>query len=128
MSKYAEKAYDETLVNKAFAKLQKLNSNATTLEKNTLSNVTEWIDTGCLVLNSILSGSLSGGVPKGRITIFAGEAQCGKTYILNKILANAQSKDMVPIIFDTEIAIEKEGAENVGLDVSKVKYFPVDTV
>ena len=47
MSEYAEKAYDETLVNKAFAKLQKLNSNATTLEENTLSNVTEWIDTGC---------------------------------------------------------------------------------
>ena len=48
------------LVDKAFAKLQKLNKNATTLEENTLSNVTEWIDTGCLVLNSILSGSLYG--------------------------------------------------------------------
>jgi len=128
MSKYAEKAYDETLVNKAFAKLQKLNKNATTLEENTLSNVTEWIDTGCLVLNSILSGSLYGGVPKGRITIFAGEAQCGKTFILNKILAKAQKAGMTPVIFDTEVAIEKEGAENVGLDVSNVKYVPVDTV
>ena len=70
------------LVDKAFAKLQKLNSNATTLEKNTLSNVTEWIDTGCLVLNSILSGSLYGGVPKGRITIFAGASGfTGGTYL-----------------------------------------------
>ena len=43
-----------SLADKAFAKLQKLNSNATTLEENTLSNVTEWVDTGCLVLNSIL--------------------------------------------------------------------------
>ena len=117
-----------SLADKAFAKLQKLNSNATTLEENTLSNVTEWVDTGCLVLNSILSGSLYGGVPKGRITIFAGEAQCGKTFILNKILAKAQKQGMIPVIFDTEVAIEKEGAENVGLDVSKVKYVPVDTV
>ena len=116
------------LVDKAFAKLQKLNSNATTLEKNTLSNVTEWIDTGCLVLNSILSGSLYGGVPKGRITIFAGDSGCGKTFILNKILAHAQRKGMIPVIFDTEVAVESEGAENVGLDTSNVKYVPVDTV
>ena len=116
------------LVDKAFAKLQKLNSNATTLEKNTLSNVTEWIDTGCLVLNSILSGSLYGGVPKGRITIFAGDSGCGKTFILNKILAHAQQKGMVPVIFDTEVAVENEGAEKVGLDTSNVKYVPVDTV
>ena len=118
----------KNLVDKAFATLQKLNSNATTLEKNTLSNVTDWIDTGCLVLNSILSGSLYGGVPKGRITIFAGESGCGKTFILNKILAHAQKKGMVPVIFDTEVAVESEGAENVGLDTANVKYVPVDTV
>ena len=46
------------LADKVFAKLQKLNQNATTLENNTLSNVTDWIDTGCFVLNSILSGSI----------------------------------------------------------------------
>jgi len=117
-----------SLADKAFAKLQKLNQNATTLENNTLSNVTEWIDTGCLVLNSIISGSIYGGVPKGRITIFAGDSGCGKTFILNKILANAQQKGMIPIIFDTEVAVENEGAENVGLDISNVKYVPVDTV
>ena len=117
-----------SLADKAFAKLQKLNSNATTLGDNTLSNVTEWIDTGCLVLNSIVSGSIYGGVPKGRITIFAGDSGCGKTFILNKILANAQRKGMIPVIFDTEIAVENEGAENVGLDTSNVKYVPVDTV
>ena len=116
------------LADKAFAKLQKLNQNATTLEQNTLSNVTDWIDTGCLVLNSILSGSIYGGVPKGRITIFAGDSGCGKTFILNKILANAQQKGMIPIIFDTEVAVENEGAENVGLNTSNVKYVPVDTV
>ena len=116
------------LADKVFAKLQKLNQNATTLENNTLSNVTDWIDTGCFVLNSILSGSIYGGVPKGRITIFGGESGCGKTFILNKILANAQRKGMIPIIFDIEVAVETEGAKNVGLDTSNVKYVPVDTV
>lgn len=116
------------LADKAFAKLQKINANATVLEDNTLSNVTDWIDTGCLVLNTILSGSLYGGVPKGRITIFAGESGCGKTFILNKILANAQKKGMIPIIFDTEVAVDKTSAEGVGLDSKNVKYVPVDTV
>ena len=116
------------LADKAFAKLQKINSNATVLEDNTLSNVTDWIDTGCLVLNTILSGSLYGGVPKGRVTIFAGESGCGKTFILNKILANAQNKGMIPIIFDTEVAVDKSSAEGVGLDSKNVKYVPVDTV
>ena len=116
------------LADKAFAKLQKINTNATVLEDNTLSNVTDWIDTGCLVLNTILSGSLYGGVPKGRITIFAGESGCGKTFILNKILANAQKKGMIPIIFDTEVAVDKTSAEGVGLDSKNVKYVPVDTV
>lgn len=116
------------LADKAFSSLQKINSNATILEDNTLSNVTDWIDTGCLVLNSILSGSLYGGVPKGRITIFAGESGCGKTFILNKILANAQKKGMIPVIFDTEVAVDKSSAEGVGLDSKNVKYVPVDTV
>lgn len=116
------------LADKAFASLQKLNANATVLEDNTLSNVTDWIDTGCMALNTILSGSLHGGVPKGRITIFAGESGCGKTFILNKILANAQKMDLIPIIFDTEVAVDKASAEGVGLDSKNVKYVPVDTV
>jgi len=107
---------------------KKINNNATILEDNTLSNVTDWIDTGCLVLNTIVSGSLYGGVPKGRVTVFAGESGCGKTYILNKILANAQKKGMIPIIFDTEVAVDKTSAEGVGLDSKNVKYVPVDTV
>jgi len=116
------------LANKAFASLQKMNSNATTLEDNTLSNVTEWIDTGCLALNSITSGSLYGGIPKGRLVIFSGESGCGKTFILNKILGNAQKMGMIPIIFDTEVAVDTSSAEGVGLDSSQAKYVPVDTV
>ena len=116
------------LADKAFSSLQKLNANATVLEDNTLSNVTEWIDTGCMALNTILSGSLYGGVPKGRVTIFAGESGCGKTFILNKILAHAQKKNMIPVIFDTEVAVDKSSAEGVGLDSKNVKYVPVDTV
>ena len=93
----------ETL--KIFDRLDKLNPEAKFLSESALSSVTEWHDTGCMVLNAILSGSLYGGVPKGRIVGFAGPSQAGKTYITNKILAKAQQQGLIPVIFDTEMAV-----------------------
>jgi RecA/RadA recombinase len=102
--------------------------NATYLSESTLSEVDDWIDTGSMVLNAIISGSLFGGVPKGRITQFCGPSQTFKTGFILQILANAQKKGMVPIIFDTEGAIDPESAKAVGLNLSKVKYLNPTTV
>lgn len=113
---------------KVFDKLEKLNPEAKFLSESALSTVSEWVDTGCMVLNAIISGSLYGGVPVGRITGFSGPSAAGKTYIINKILANAQKKGMVPVIFDTEAAIDASSTTGVGLDSDKVKYVPVQTV
>ena len=116
----------ETL--KIFDKLDKLNPEAKFLSESALSSVTEWHDTGCMVLNAIVSGSLYGGIPKGRIVGFAGPSQAGKTYITNKILATAQKEGMIPVIFDTEMAVDEAACAGVGLDSTKVKYVPVQTV
>ena len=70
---------------KVFDKLEKLNPEAKFLSESALSTVNEWVDTGCMVLNAIISGSLYGGVPVGRITGFSGPSAAGKTYIINKI-------------------------------------------
>lgn len=111
-----------------FKDLDKLNPYAKFLSESTLSNVDEWFDTGCMVLNSIISGSLYKGIPSGRIIGFTGPSQSGKTYIINKILANAQKAGKIPVIFDTEVAIDKDQTEGVGLDPARVKYVPVETV
>ena len=113
---------------KAFDTLDKMNPMATILSESALSNVSEYIDTGCMVLNAIISGSLHKGVPKGRITGFSGPSAAGKTFIINKILANAQSKGLYPVIFDTEIAVDVSSTKGVGLDPSRVKHCPVQTV
>ena len=112
----------------AFKALDKLNPEATILSETSLSNVDEWFDTGCMVLNSIISGSLYGGIPKGRITGFAGPSMCGKTYIINKILGKAQQKGLIPVVFDTEMAVDDGNAAAVGLDPEKTKYVPVNTI
>ena len=102
---------------------------ATFLSDNTLSNVDTWYDTGSYALNAIISGKLKdGGVPKGRVIIFAGETGTGKTLLINKILGLAQKQGINPVIFDSEFAVDSESARNVGLDPEKTKYVPVDTV
>lgn len=113
---------------KALNTIDKMNNLAGFLDQSTLSNVTEWHDTGCLVLNSIISGSLYKGVPQGRVTGFAGPSMAGKTYIINKILAGAQRDGLIPVIFDTEAAVDEGSVRGVGLDPGKVKYVPVQTV
>lgn len=112
----------------ALNSIDEINPYATYLDNNTLSTVKEWIDTGSYVLNSIISGSRNGGIPKGRVTLIAGESMTGKSLFVQKILANAQKMGLYPVIFDTESAIDPEGATRLGLDISKVKYVPCTSI
>jgi len=117
------------ILSKAFKTLDALNPEATFLSENALCNVDTWYDTGCYALNAIISGKLKdGGIPKGRIVIFAGPSQTGKTLLVNKILGIAQKKGIIPVIFDTEFAIDKNTTAGVGLDPDKTKYVPVYTI
>lgn len=111
-----------------FKALDKMNPDAVMLSENTLSIVSDWIDTGSMALNAICSGSVYGGIPMGRITGFAGPSGCGKTLIMLKIMANAQKKGMIPVIWDSEAAADRKSAENLGCDPNNIKYCPVETI
>ena len=63
-------------IESAFNSIDEVNPYSTYLSDSTLSRVTEWIDTGSYVLNSIISGSPYKGIPKGRLTMLAGESMC----------------------------------------------------
>lgn len=123
----AKKDYPADVLS-AFKVLDSLNPEASFLDNNTLSNVSGFIDTGSMALNAIIGGSLYKGIPSGRIIGFSGPTSCGKTYIINKILANAQKEGRYVVIFDTENAVDAQSATNMGMDPSKVKYCPVETV
>ena len=112
----------------AFDVLAEMNPEATFLSENSLSTVKEWIDTGSMALNAIISGSLHKGVPMGRLTGFSGPSGCGKTLILNKIVANAQKKGMHVVYFDTENALDQETAERLGCDTGKIKHCPIEII
>lgn len=107
-----------------FKVLDKMNPLAAFLNENSLSTVNEWIDTGSYALNAIISGSLYGGVPIGRLTGFIGPESCGKTLMANKIIANAQKKGMHVAYFDTEGALDEATATRLGCIPSKIKHVP----
>ena len=112
----------------AFKILDELNPHAAFLDENTLSTVKDWVDTGCLALNAIISGSLYGGVPMGRIVGFVGPTSSCKTFLINKIMASAQRKGMHVVYFDTENALDPETAKNLGCDPAKVKHCPIEII
>ncbi len=111
-----------------FGGVDKLNPDGSFLEDTSISTPSDWIDTGSKALNAIISGSLHKGIPVGRITGFAGPSGAGKTLIINKILANAQKKGYIAVIWDSEVAVDKQSAINVGMDLKKTKYYPVETI
>jgi len=119
---------DAGSIKDAFKILDELNPHAAFLNENTLSTVSDWVDTGCLALNAIISGSLYGGIPMGRIVGFVGPTSSCKTFLVNKIMASAQRKGMHVVYFDTENALDPETATNLGCDPAKVKHCPIEII
>lgn len=85
------------------------------------SNIEEWIDTGSLLLNALVSGSMYKGIPMGRLIQFAGPSQTFKTGFMMQIAASAQKAGKEILLFDTENAWTGESAKSFGLDVTRIK-------
>lgn len=118
----------QKIIDKAWGVLDESNAEASMLS-DALSNINTFDDTGCCMLNALLSGKIvGGGFPEGRMTVLAAPSSVGKSYIGLQAAALAQKKGKRILIFDSENAIDREFATNLGLDVTKVKYFPVKSI
>lgn len=116
------------LIADAFKILDDFNPMSSMLS-NSVSNIENYDDTGCYVLNALISGKLKGGgFPEGRSTLFAAPSSVGKSYIALQAAAEAQKKGKFIVVFDSEFSIDKRFAESLGLNADKVKYFPVKSI
>lgn len=93
-------------------------------------DITSFTDTGSLALNALISGSLYGGQPRGKVTAIAGEEATGKTYF-----AISMSKEFldehptgVVFYFESEGSITKEMLESRGIDLNRFIVIPVITI
>lgn len=81
-----------------------------------------YIDTGCLILNAAVSGSLFGGLPDNKVLALAGESSTGKTYIALGIVRYflQQNPTGGVLYYDTESAVTTKMMTDRGIDARRV--------
>ena len=89
-----------------------------------------FIDTGSHIFNSLVSGSIYGGVSSNKITAIAGESSTGKTYFSLAVVKNFldTNPDGYCLYFDTEAAVNKGLLESRGVDLDRLVVINVVTI
>jgi RecA/RadA recombinase len=94
------------------------------------SDVSAYVDTGCYILNGLVSGDIYKGLPDNKIVALAGEQATGKTYITMGMISKFlnDNPEAVVLYFDSEQAVTSEMFRSRGIDPKRVAVFPVSTV
>jgi RecA/RadA recombinase len=89
-----------------------------------------YVDTGSYIFNSLVSGSVFGGVSGNKITAIAGESSTGKTFFSLAVVQNFldTNPDGYCLYFDTEAAINKSLLESRGLPLDRLVVVNVVTI
>ena len=89
-----------------------------------------FVDTGNLAINYCCSGKfIGGGIPAGRLTEIYGPSASSKSLIGANILFGCQRIGGVPIILDTENAVNQEFIQTAShCDVKKIVRFTPQTL
>jgi recombination protein RecA len=79
-----------------------------------------WISTGNYTLNKLVSGRFDGGVPLGKVTVFAGESGAGKSFICSgNLVREAQKQGIFVVLIDTENALDEKWLQALDVDTSE---------
>ncbi len=95
-----------------------------------ISESESYIDTGSMVFNGLVSGSIFGGVSSKRITAIAGESSTGKTFFSLAVVKNFldTNPSAYCLYFDTESAISKSLLVSRGIDMKRLVVINVVTI
>ena len=83
-------------------------------QKEDPSTITDWISTGCDILDLAISNRPHAGIPVGRITAH--------------LLAETQKKNGLAVFIDTEQSVSHDFLSAIGVDVPKMLYVAAHTV
>jgi RecA/RadA recombinase len=108
--------------------MSKISEYGDTLDKSTVSKIDHFIPTGNYHLNACLTGSLFGGYPNNRAVALAGPSGTGKTYLILNAVKQAQDMGYSIVFYDSENAVDLELVEKFGVDPSRFRYEPCNTV
>lgn len=106
------------------------NTMASIADDGIVGDIHEFLDTGSYSLNALISGSIYGGFPKGKVTALAAAPACGKTYILmttcREFLKTHQ--DGIVFYFESEAALTKEQLRRMDIPLERFVVIPVATI
>lgn len=86
-----------------------------------------WISCGNFALNYAISGNFQKGIPLGKVTMFAGQSGSGKSFICSgNIVRHAQEQGILPVLIDTENALDELWLKPLGVDTSEEKLLKVN--
>ena len=90
----------------------------------------QYIDTGSLVFNGLVSGSIFGGVSSNKITAIAGESSTGKTFFALSVAKSFldNNPDAYVLYFDTESSITRALLESRNIDTARFVVINVVTI
>ncbi len=84
--------------------------------------ITVWIDSGCYVLNLIISGDPFLGYPGNKITQYAGMSSSGKSYLAIEAMKKLQEAGYTLFYIETEGANEPKSLEKRGINLDNVVF------
>jgi len=86
----------------------------------------DWISTGNKTLDYLISGDFNGGIPLGKVSVFAGESGSGKSFICSgNIVKNAQDQGCQVVLFDSENALDEQWLQALDVDTSPEKLLKI---
>lgn len=109
-------------------KFRETNKLASVLSESKLSNITDYISSGCYTLNKVISGSYFKGFPNNKIIILAGASSVGKSFLCLSTAREAQKKGYQVVYFDSENAIDSAFAKNLGVNPETLIHIPVKSI
>ena len=84
------------------------------------ADIKDWIPTGSRWLDSIICRGQIAGIPVGRVTEIAGLESSGKSYMAGQVAAQAQTKGIQVMYFDSESTMTDEFLEKLGCNVEEI--------
>lgn len=89
-----------------------------------------YVNTGSYTLNAALSGSLFGGMPNNKITVFAGDPATGKTFFVLGVIKQwlEDNPNGGVIYFDTESAVTNQMLSERGIDLTRLVKSEPETI
>ena len=120
-----EKIFTFEDLNKQMSTISKYGN---TMDKSEISTIDHHINSGNYLLNACLTGSITGGYPNNRAVCLAGPSGTGKTYLILNAAREAQKMGYFIIFYDSENAVDIDLITKFGIDATKFRYEPCNTV